>query len=85
MLHNSYWLWIPKHSTTFLARLQQLERTSNSGLCSEEYKFLEKHLDTYKRLQSVYAVKQSDVERARRAGQQCGLEFTQAVKKNDSR
>lgn len=81
MLRSNHCMRVAKHSTIFLSRLAEMEKMNDIGLCSEEYKFLRKHLDTYKQLQSVYAVKQSDVERARRAAQQCGLEFTKTSKK----
>lgn len=63
------------HSERFLRRLSELERCGD-GLGCSEYKFLRSELATYKKLQGRYGVKQTDVERARLAARQCGLEFT---------
>lgn len=63
------------HSDGFISRISELSQSEKLLGC-KEYKFLRNHLTEYKRLQTCYAVKQSDVERARRAANQCGLEFT---------
>lgn len=83
MLRVQYVLRKTKHSASFISRLTEMENGKDPGLCSEEYKFLRRHIATYKRLQSAYAVKQSDVERARKVAQQCGLEFTKATKRKE--
>ena len=41
-----------------------------------EHHALQEHLAHYKTLQNAYGVKQSDVERARKVAQLCGLEVT---------
>jgi len=40
------------------------------------YEYLREHLGHYKALLDKYAVKQDDLERARRVGRVCGLEMT---------
>lgn len=83
MLHLGYVLRKTKHPASFISRLEELKSVKDSGLCSEEYQFLRQHIAAYKGLQTAYAVKQSDVERARKVAQQCGLEFTKAAKRKD--
>eukprot|EP00796_Vickermania_ingenoplastis_P013391 gene13390-9216_t len=62
-------------SQKFNTRLNQLKDSQESLGC-EEYRFLRSHLQNYRKLQACYAVKQTDVERARKAANLCGLEFT---------
>jgi hypothetical protein len=47
----------------------------NSTLSQQEYGHLRRFLASYKELQGHYAVKQNDIERARRAAEVCGLEM----------
>lgn len=61
---------------SFAQRLEELKKDPNSPLSGPEYCFMRKKLATYSSLQQTYAVKQTDVERARRAANMCGLEFT---------
>uniref|UniRef100_A0A7S1W230 Uncharacterized protein n=1 Tax=Neobodo designis TaxID=312471 RepID=A0A7S1W230_NEODS len=48
----------------------------DSVLAGESYSFLQSQVDAYRELQAQYAVKQTDVERARKAAAMCGLEMT---------
>lgn len=59
-----------------MEKLHQHQADPESPLNSAPYKFLREHLVEYSKLQQTYAVKQSEVERARRAAHMCGLEFT---------
>ena len=49
---------------------------SGSTLASPAYAFLQARIDDYRGLMSQYAVKQTEVERARKAAAMCGLEMT---------
>jgi hypothetical protein len=51
-----------------------------STLSQPAYTFLLEKIDAYRELQAAYAVKQSEVERARKAAAMCGLEMTGAYR-----
>ncbi|KAG8347366.1 hypothetical protein TRVL_01801 [Trypanosoma vivax] len=61
---------------SFARRLQELEGTPGCPLSGPDYALLRERLRHYRSLQNTYAVKQSDIERARRAAHYSGLEFT---------
>ncbi|ORC92568.1 uncharacterized protein TM35_000033210 [Trypanosoma theileri] len=63
-------------SFSFSKRLKELESDPECPLSGPEYKLLLEKLQHYRSLQNVYAVKQDDIERARRAAHYSGLEFT---------
>lgn len=50
--------------------------TPGNPLASPAYRFLLDKLQGYRELQSAYAVKQTEIERARKAAAVCGLEMT---------
>lgn len=56
--------------------MENLQQNPESPLNSPEYSFMREKLLAYSALQKTYAVKQTEVERARRAAHMCGLEFT---------
>lgn len=60
----------------YYAAYNEAKSTAGNPLGSGTYAFLLARLQNYRELQSAYAVRQNDVERARKAGQMCGLEFT---------
>ncbi|EPY25143.1 hypothetical protein STCU_02519 [Strigomonas culicis] len=61
---------------SFSKRFEELKHSSSSPLNGPEYSFMRDRLSDYSALQKAYAVKQTEVERARKAAQMCGLEFT---------
>ncbi|RNC43429.1 hypothetical protein TcCL_NonESM06867 [Trypanosoma cruzi] len=68
---------------SFSKRLKELESDSECTLSGKEYALLREKLQQYRSLQNKYAVKQDDIERAKRAARYSGLEFTpKPVRKN---
>ncbi|ESL09625.1 hypothetical protein TRSC58_02652 [Trypanosoma rangeli SC58] len=61
---------------SFSKRLKELESDTECALSGKEYAILREKLQHYRGLQNRYAVKQDDIERARRAARYSGLEFT---------
>ncbi|KAG5495308.1 hypothetical protein GH5_02963 [Leishmania sp. Ghana 2012 LV757] len=61
---------------SFTARMQRLQADPEHPLSGPEYAFMRDRLAEYRKLQQKYAVKQTEVERARKAANMCGLEFT---------
>ena len=61
---------------SYEARLASLKADPASVLAGGEYQFLQRNLAVYQKMQNEYAVKQNDIERAKKAGQVCGLEMT---------
>lgn len=59
-----------------MKRFEQLSADPESPLGKNEYNFMRERLAEYSALQLDYAVKQTEVERARKAANMCGLEFT---------
>ncbi|KEG14963.1 hypothetical protein DQ04_00241050 [Trypanosoma grayi] len=61
---------------SFTKRLKELESDPECPLSGPEYVLLQEKLQHYRTLQNTYAVKQDDIERAKRAAHYSGLEFT---------
>ncbi|RNF11380.1 hypothetical protein TraAM80_00997 [Trypanosoma rangeli] len=61
---------------SFSKRLKELESDTECALSGKEYAILREKLQHYRGLQNRYAVKQDDIERAKRAARYSGLEFT---------
>ncbi|KAG5470410.1 hypothetical protein LSCM1_01654 [Leishmania martiniquensis] len=61
---------------SFIAKMQKLQADPEHPLNGPEYAFMRDRLVEYRKLQETYAVKQTEVERARKAANMCGLEFT---------
>ncbi|GET91345.1 hypothetical protein, conserved [Leishmania tarentolae] len=61
---------------SFSEKMQRLQADPEHALSGPEYAFMRDRLAEYKTLQQTYAVKQTEVERARKAANMCGLEFT---------
>ncbi|RNF25588.1 uncharacterized protein Tco025E_02177 [Trypanosoma conorhini] len=61
---------------SFSKRLRELESDPRCALGGKEYAILCEKLQHYRGLQNRYAVKQDDIERAKRAARYSGLEFT---------
>ncbi|KAK7199620.1 hypothetical protein NESM_000007100 [Novymonas esmeraldas] len=61
---------------SFREKMDKLRADPESGLNGPEYAFMRDRLAEYSKLQQTYAVKQTEVERARKAANMCGLEFT---------
>lgn len=62
---------------SFQAKMDRIKADSDSDTWRTEYTFMRDRLNEYAALQNAYAVKQTDVERAKRAAHMCGLEFTE--------
>ena len=58
------------------AEWEAARTNKNSILSGQAYAYLQKQIFAYRELQAAYAVKQTDVERARKAAAMCGLEMT---------
>ncbi|KAH9589359.1 hypothetical protein LSM04_007366 [Trypanosoma melophagium] len=63
-------------SFSFTRRFKEMESDPECPLSGPEYKLLQEKLQHYRSLQNTYAVKQDDIERAKRAARYSGLEFT---------
>ncbi|KAG5496075.1 hypothetical protein JKF63_02373 [Porcisia hertigi] len=61
---------------SFSEKMQRLQADPEHALSGPEYAFMRDRLAEYRKLQQTYAVKQTEVERARKAANMCGLEFT---------
>ncbi|CAJ1032176.1 hypothetical protein, conserved [Leishmania lindenbergi] len=61
---------------SFSEKMQKLQADPEHPLSGPEYAFMRDRLAEYRKLQQAYAVKQTEVERARKAANMCGLEFT---------
>ncbi|KPI89617.1 hypothetical protein ABL78_1282 [Leptomonas seymouri] len=61
---------------SFSEKMRKLQADPEHALSGREYRFMRERLEEYRNLQQTYAVKQTDVERARKAANMCGLEFT---------
>lgn len=61
---------------SFNEKMQKLQADPEHPLSGREYHFMRERLEEYRNLQQTYAVKQTEVERARKAAHMCGLEFT---------
>lgn len=61
---------------SFAEKMQKLQADPEHALSGREYQFMRERLEEYRNLQQAYAVKQTEVERARKAANMCGLEFT---------
>jgi hypothetical protein len=61
---------------SYVARYQAKLAEEGNVLVGPEYSFLQRQLAGYKLLQNEYAVKQNDIERAKKAAEVCGLKFT---------
>lgn len=61
---------------SFTEKMQKLQADPEHALGGREYHFMRERLEEYRNLQQTYAVKQTEVERARKAANMCGLEFT---------
>jgi hypothetical protein len=68
---------------TYEARLSQLEADPENPLAQPEYKLLQAKLAEYMSMQGAYAVKQSDIERTRRAANVCGLDFPEPKRREE--
>lgn len=68
---------------SFEARLGSLEADPECPLSQPEYKMLQERLADYVKLQGAYAVKQSDIERTRRAANVCGLDFPEPKRREE--
>ena len=66
---------------SFAAQYGEATRNPEDVLGGKAYAYLRDQLTHYRSLQGEYAVKQTDVERARKAGNMCGLEFTKSTLK----
>ncbi len=79
-LHNAEPIKAAKGQTpekfAFAKRYEQLRANPESALSSEAYESLMSNLAQYDELLRVYSVKQTEMERARRAARMCGLEMT---------
>lgn len=69
---------------TYEKRLQELMADPESPLGQLEYSVLQEKLATYASLQGEYAVKQSEMERTKRAANVCGLDFPQPRRRDAS-
>lgn len=61
---------------TFAERFEKMRTDPENPLSCSEYTYMRERLAEYSALQTTYAVKQTEVERARKAANMCGLEFT---------
>lgn len=61
---------------SFMEKMKPLQADPAHALSGPEYGFMRERLAEYSKLQQTYAVKQTEVERARKAANMCGLEFT---------
>jgi 5-bromo-4-chloroindolyl phosphate hydrolysis protein len=61
---------------SFSEKMRKLQADPEHALAGREYQFMRERLEEYRKLQQTYAVKQTEVERARKAANMCGLEFT---------
>lgn len=61
---------------SFSEKMQKLQSDPEHALSGREYHFMRERLEEYRNLQQTYSVKQTEVERARKAANMCGLEFT---------
>ncbi|EPY40751.1 hypothetical protein AGDE_03176 [Angomonas deanei] len=61
---------------SFSRKMEELKKNTSSPLNTGDHDYLRERLAEYSKLQKTYAVKQTEVERARKAAQMCGLEFT---------
>lgn len=68
---------------SFEARLGELEANPENPLAQPEYKMLQAKLAEYVGLQGAYAVKQTDIERTRRAANVCGLDFPEPKRREE--
>lgn len=67
----------PKSSPTFTfqKKMSEFESDPENPIAQAEYKILQEKLALYVELQGEYSVKQSEIERAKRAANVCGLDF----------
>lgn len=79
-LHNAEPIKAAKGETpekfSFAKRYEQLRADPNSALASDSYEAIMKNLSLYDGLLREYSVKQTEMERAKRAARMCGLEMT---------
>ena len=79
-LHNAEPILTDKGATpekfAFAKRYEELRNDSESALASETYNALMSNLKAYDDLLRTYSVKQTEMERAKRAANLCGLEMT---------
>ncbi len=79
VLHNVDPIAVGKGETppsfAFAARYETLRADRSSALGSAPYEALMGNLREYDALLRKYSVKQTEIERARRAARMCGLEF----------
>ncbi|CBH16641.1 uncharacterized protein TEOVI_000824800 [Trypanosoma equiperdum] len=61
---------------SFAKRFEEMKNDESCPLSGPEYALLLEKVEHYRSLQNTYAVKQSDIERAKRAAHYSGLEFT---------
>ncbi|KPA84499.1 putative mitochondrial hypothetical protein [Leptomonas pyrrhocoris] len=61
---------------SFSDKMQKLQADPDHALNGRDYRFMRERLEEYRKLQQTYAVKQTEVERAKKAANMCGLEFT---------
>lgn len=79
-LHNAEPILTDKGATPekfgFAKRYEQLRKDPDSALASDSYEALMSNLKAYDELLRTYSVKQTEMERAKRAANMCGLEMT---------